>query len=62
MMTMMIRQDKIIDNDKKPENDRTIDNERMKIKGGQQKCQINNTVAMMCKEPMVQNTSHDGKL
>ena len=62
MMMMMIRQDKIIDGDKMTENNKTIDNELMKMKGGQWKCQINNTVAMMCKEPRVQNTSHDGKL
>ena len=62
MMTMMIRQDKIIDNDKMIENDKTIDNEGMeKMKGGRQKCQIINTIAIMCKEPRVQNMSHDGK-
>ena len=57
----MSDEDKIIDNDKMTENDKTIDNDRMKMKGGQQKCQINNMVAIMCKEPRVQNTSHDGK-
>ena len=35
------------------ENNKTIGNEGMKMKGGQWKCQISNTVAIMCKEPRV---------
>ena len=53
----MSDEDKIIDDDKMTENDKTIDNEGMKMKEGWWKCQINNTVAMMGKEP---GTSHDG--
>ena len=58
----MTDEDKKIDNDKMTENDKMIDNEGMKMKGGQWKCQINNMVSRMCKEPRVQNTSHHGKL
>ena len=35
------------------DNDKMIDNNMMKIKGGQGKCQINNTVVMMCEDPRV---------
>ena len=62
MTMMMIRQDEIIDEDKMTDNDKMIEDEMMKMKGGQQKCQINNRVAMMCEDPRVQNKSHDGKL
>ena len=48
--------DKIIDNDKMTGNDKMTDNDGMKMKGGGQKHEINNMVAIMCKEPRVQNT------
>ena len=39
------------------DNDKMIDNEMMKMKRGQLKCQINNMFAMMCEDPRVK-TNH----